>query len=482
LINLNRIWNSPTLMTWLSYSTKALSLFGVLPLVLKQFSPGDVVLWYLFSTIISLQTIADFGFRQTFSRIISYAFGGAEDIGTFKAGQTKEGNSELSESPNKPLLNSIISTMKSIYAWLTIVAFVLMAIFGTWSMIKPVHDASHFVQAWWSWIIVLVISCISFYGRIYMNFLEGLYKIALVRRIETFTSVGSIITSILVLYFLPSLLNLVIANQFWALVVTLRDWYLCRTIDNGFYREVSEKLPFNKEIFKKIWQPAWRSGISGFMSVGLTNLTGVIYAQVGNTDAIAAYLLALRIINQLREISMAPFYSKLPLFAMLRVKGDIVSLTKMAKRGMLLSHVVYVLGFVLVGIFSTTVINMIHSHVKFVSQPLWILLGIAYFVHRFGAMHMQVYLSTNHIISHIGDGISGILYIISTLLLANYIGVYAIPVGMLIGYLGFYAIYAAKHSYQSLNNVSFWNFERTVGIPPLIFISLFLLIELHLIK
>ncbi|MEO7216485.1 hypothetical protein [Mucilaginibacter sp.] len=460
---LKRAWNSPTLMTWLSYSTKALTLFGVLPLVLKQFSSGDVVLWYLFSTIISLQSIADFGFRQTFSRIISYAFSGSKDINIIKSDTTPDHTEEA--GPNKPLLNSIVSTMRSIYVWLTLVVFVLMLVFGTWAMIKPVTDGSNIIQTWWSWAVVLVISCISFYGKIYMNFLEGLYKIALVRRIETLTSVGSILTSIIILYVAPSLLNLVIVNQFWVLIVTIRDWYLCRTVDDNFYLQVSKKLPFNKEIFIKIWQPAWRSGISGFMSVGLTNLTGLIYAQVGNTAAVAAYLLALRIINQVKEISMAPFYSKLPLLAILRVKNDIPQLIKTVKRGMLLSHIVFLFGFIGVGLFINPLLILIHSHVQFVDQKLWLLLGVAFFIHRFGAMHMQVYLSTNHIISHIADGISGIMYIVSSLILIHYIGIYAIPVGMLVGYLGFYAWYAAKYSYQSLN-VTFWAFERGTSVLP----------------
>ncbi|AMR34052.1 hypothetical protein A0256_22690 [Mucilaginibacter sp. PAMC 26640] len=459
-----KAWNSPTLMTWMSYSTKALTLFGVLPLVLKQFSSGDVVLWYLFSTIITLQSIADFGFRQTFSRIISYAFSGAKDIDTFKS--TKNTDTTADDRPNLPLLNNIISTQNGIYVWLTAVVFILMLLFGTWSMIKPVADSSNTQQAWVSWAIVLIVSCIGFYGKIYMNFLEGLFKIALVRRIETFTSVGSILTSIIVLYVAPSLLNLVIVNQFWVLVVTIRDWYLCKTVEDDIYSQVSARLPFNKQIFNKIWQPAWRSGISGFMSVGLTNLTGLIYAQVGTTAGVASYLLALRIINQVRDISMAPFYSKIPLLAMLRVKNDIAKLTETVKRGMFLSHMVFLVGFIGVGIFINPLLQAIHSHVEFVDQKLWMLLGIAFFVHRFGAMHMQVYLSTNHIISHIADGVSGLLYIVSSLILIRYVGIYAIPVGMLVGYLGFYAWYAAKYSYRSLN-VTFWAFERTTSLIPL---------------
>ena len=103
-------------MTWMSYSTKALTLFGVLPLVLKRFSPADVVLWYLFATIITMQTLADFGFRQTFSRIISYAFGGAKDIGVFNNAKNgdKHSNVTTDSAPNITLLNSVVSTMNYI--------------------------------------------------------------------------------------------------------------------------------------------------------------------------------------------------------------------------------------------------------------------------------------------------------------------------------------------------------------------------------
>ena len=319
---IKKAWNSPTIMTWLSYSTKALTLFGVLPLVIKQFAPGDVVLWYLFSTIITIQSLADFGFRQTFSRVISYAFSGAVDIGVFNNTNSKTNANNYNEAPNLPLLNSIVATMKHIYLRLTAIIFVLMVIFGTWTMFKPVQSAANISQAWWGWVVVLLVSCISFYGKIYMNFLEGLFKIALVRRVETLTSLGSILTSIAVLIWSPTLLNLVIVNQLWVLIVTFRDWYLCKTFDGKFYLSVSKPESFNKEIFTKIWPSAWRSGISGLMSIGLTNVTGLIYAQVGSTAGIASYLLALRIINQVRDISMAPFYSKLPLLAMLRAKRD----------------------------------------------------------------------------------------------------------------------------------------------------------------
>lgn len=468
-----RIWNSTTLTTWASYSIQALSIIVVLPLALKKFDAEDIVLWYLFTTITSLLTVADFGFRTTFSRNISYAYGGATELKTFIP---TEGAIKTNIEPNLPLLHRVVSTMKNIYILLTIILFILLAIFGSWAMVKPVNATHNISQGWWCWVIVALGSCVRFYGKTYMNFLEGLFKIATVRRVETLTALGSIVSSIAVLIFAPSLLNLVAITQFWFLVVAFRDWYLCNRVNDGVYKKVSKRLAFDKELFLDIWRPAWRSGVAGFMSMGLLSLTSLVYAQVGSSEAVASYLLAFRLLEQIRVVSGAPMYSKLPLLARLRVQNNLPELQKVSKRAMTLSHLTFIIGFVTVGFFSTELLHLIHSKTGFVSQQMWILLGFAFFVHRYGAMHIQIYLSTNHIISHIADGVSGALYILSALILRNFIGEYAIPVAMIIGYLGFYAWYAAKYSYRSLN-ISFWQFEKSTSLIPLTILVGYILIH-----
>lgn len=475
---LSRALNSPTITTWLSYSTKALSLFGILPLVLKQFSDVDVVLWYLFSTIIVMQNLADFGFRQTFSRLISYAYNGVKSLSNINGISSNDRRID-DDGPNVDLLNRIVACMQYIYKPLTAIVFLMMITLGTWFMYKPIEDSSNVNQSWISWIILVLASSIAFYGKLYLNFLEGLFKIALVRRVEVLTSLGAIGCSILVLIYTPTLLNLIIVNQVWLLIATFRDYYLCRKVEDGLYLKVSKPLTFDKEIFSVIWQPAWRSGISGLMSIGLTNVTGLIYAQIGSTASVASYLLALRIITQIRDVSMAPFYSKLPLMAMLRAKNDLETLIKVVKKGMFLSNSVFIFGVIFVGLFSDYLLKLIHSDVKFVNQEMWLLLSLAFLAHRFGAMHMQVYLSTNHVISHVADGISGMIYILFSLLLIKSCGIYAIPLGMLAGYLGFYSWFAAKYSYKSLHT-SFVDFEIKASLVPIISMLIYIIILIYL--
>ena len=468
-----KAWNSPTIMTWMSYSTKALSLFIVLPLILKQFSAEEISLWYLFSSIITLTSLADLGFKATFSRIIAFAMGGAKDVAVFK-GDTVVNDAK----PNWKLIEKICSNMNMIYIFLTLLLIVIFFTFGSWSLLKPISLVQDTQEAWIAWWVIIFTSAIKFYGTIYSNYLEGLNKIALIRRIESFMSLGAILTTIAVLLLGGTILQLVIALQIWVVLNVIRNWYLARIVEEGRYKLFKAQV-FDKVLFMKIWKPAWRAGISGLMSNGLTHITGILYAQVGAVDLVAAYLLALKLITQIREISMAPFYSKIPLLTRLRVEGNLELLKQKAQKGMFLGHMVFVIGVILISLFSEDLLNAINSNVDFVSNEFWLLLSVAFFIHRYGAMHMQLYLTTNHVISHISDGVSGLIFIVTVFLTINIFDIYAIPIAMIIAYLGFYSWYAAYYSYKSLC-LSFFKFEMKTTIVPLTIFILFTILNFFL--
>ncbi|WP_343329145.1 hypothetical protein [Polaribacter staleyi] len=465
---IKRGWNSPTIMTWMSYSTKALSLFIVLPLILKNFSTEEISLWYLFSSIITLTSLADLGFKATFSRIIAFALGGADNVGVFNGNILS-----VKKEPNWKLIERICSNMNFIYMFLTVFLILVFLVLGSLALSKPISLVSNSNDAWIAWWIIIFTSAIKFYGTIYQNYLEGLNKIALIRRIESFMSLGAIVTTISVLLLGANLLQLVIALQVWVVLNVIRNWYLARMVEEGRYK-LFKSQSFDKLLFIQIWSPAWRAGLSGLMSNGLTQISGILYAQIGAVELVAAYLLSLKIITQIKEVSMAPFYSKIPLFSRLRVEGKLEELTRGAQRGMFLGHMVFVSGVIFVSLFSDFLLNLIDSNADFVSNEFWLILSFAFFIHRYGAMHMQLYLSTNHVISHIADGVSGIIFCIVSFLLIEKFGIYSIPIGMLAGYLGFYAWYAAFHSLRSLDN-SFWEFEKKSFIIPFFILLVYIL-------
>lgn len=454
-----RIWNSPTLMTWLSYFAKSGNLLFVLPLILKKFAAPEIALWYFFASILSISGLADFGFRNTFIRLFALAYGGAKDIGIFN-----DKSPSSKKEPNWQLVEVLYSSMKKIYIYTSLGLVIVLFSVGSYSLIKPISATTDHRQAWLSWVIIGCAIIFDFYGKVYNNYLEGLYEIALVKRIEFFSKLSSIATSFLVLLFAPSILNLVIAHSIWMTINTTRNYYLSRMVKDGKLKSFNPQ-PFEREFFLKIWRPAWRGGISGLMSQGLTNMSGILYAQVGNPAAVAAYMIALRLITEIRNISNAPFYSKIPIMVRLRAEGNDIKLISVAQRGMRLAHLVYTVGAIGVGLFFSHFLTLIGSQVHFVDSKLWLLLSLAFYFHRYGALHMQLYNTTNHIISHIVDTVAGIIFICSSLLLIKNYGLYAIPIGMIIGYLAFYSWVAAYYSLKSLKT-SFFKYEYNTSLIP----------------
>lgn len=439
-----RAWNSTTITTWFSYLSLSANIFVVLPLILVKFNAAEVALYYLMTSITQLGGIADVGFRNTFIRLFAYATGNAKDITVITHKPETKKEEELVF--NWILIEDLFSMMMKIYIWVSLLVLILLSIIGTISLIKPIAALTSQTHAWMAWGVVCLTAPIEFYGKSYKNYLEGLYEVALVRRAETLFNIGAILSGILVMVFIPSLLAIVITERLWKVINVIRDSYLTnRTHDKKASFFVSK--PFDKVLFRKIWAPAWRSGVSGLMSNGLATISGLLYAQVGVTVNVASYLLALRLITLIRNISNAPFYSKIPLLARLRTSGIYDELIRISTKGMSLVYVFFFLGVIFVGYFSDLIISLLGSDTQFVSLDMWWLLVLAFFVHRIGTLHLQLYLTTNHVISHIIDGISGIIFIVASYYMLDDYGAYAFVWGMLFGYTtvqGFSIFYSFK--------------------------------------
>jgi O-antigen/teichoic acid export membrane protein len=472
----NLSWHSPTLMTWGSFLTRLFGFALVLPLLLTRFSTEEIALWYLFSTIIGLQLLADVGFSSTFIRVIAYAMGGASihNLKDYSVNRTVKNTGQ----PNWETMEQVVATMKPIYLRLSIISFGLLAIFGTWSLLRPISVCGNTTMAWVAWGIVLITTTIAVGGNLYSSYLQGVNQIALLRRWEIFTSSGATIVNLSVLILDGNLAALIIANQSWVIINILINRRLCYKVERGQFTKFTVNKA-DKIVFDSVWPSAWRTGLGAIMSYGLVQISGVIYAQFGSIPQVASYLLALRLIQVVSQLSQAPFYTRLPLLAQLRSQGDLSEQVRVAKNGMILAYWTFVAGFLLLAVFATPLLDFIHSNADFVNPSLWAILGLAVFIERYGAMHIQLYSTTNKIINHIANGISGIIFLVFSWILFEKIGVYAFPVSMLVSYLGFYSWYSAKHSYNEFD-LHFWSFEKTTMFAPGLLLVLYTIIAVSL--
>lgn len=446
-------------MTWLSVATRAMSVLIVLPLLLTRFSVEEIAFWYLLATLISLQQLADLGFAPTFVRVIAYAMGGASQLKDKRGAAT-----HITGEPRWDVVERIWNTMAAIYRRLTLASVLLFALLGTLVLRRPISGLEDHRTAWISWAVVVATFAISLQSNAYAAYLQGMNRVALLKRWETITSVGAMASSIIVLMAGGRLLALVISNQVWVLLNSARNWWLSRSIEGARACGFKKGGP-DAEVIDAVRDSAIRSGLGVIFSRGVIFSSGVIYAQVADAAGLAAYLIAFRVIQMLMDFSNAPFYSKLPLLSKFRSQGREKEQLQMAARGMRLAYWSYVAGVVGAGILAPLAFRQLGSHATWVTPSLWALMGVAFFVERFGAMHIQLYSTTNHIIWHTANGVSGAIYLVTSIVLLPFVGVFAFPLAILVGYISFYSWYAPLHVYRAFT-FDFWRFQRDTALVP----------------
>ncbi|MFZ5947119.1 MAG: hypothetical protein ACOYU5_04045 [Stygiobacter sp.] len=469
---IKHVSNSPTLTTFASYATRTISVLIVLPLILSRFSIEEITAWYLFATFIGMQILIDMGFSPTFTRVIAYASGGVDELSDNRSISKTSGT----DTPNWMMIEKIWNTMRVVFLRLTFVAFFLLLFVGTWSLVKPLSLLQDSFSGWLSWAVIVLVTSLSVWNGSYISFLQGMNKVAIQKRSEAIISLLSIFTSFFVLLLGGRLFALVLANQVWVLINIGWNRYLCRTIEPKLFT-IWKKFKIHSDVFSVVWPSAWRSGVGGVMAQGVVQATGIIYAQFGTAASVSSYLLALRFIQIVSLFSQSPFYSKLPLMAKLRAEGKIGEQITVAQRGMFLAYWIYAIGFIGIGLLVHPALKHIGSHAEFVPSNLWALIGITFFIERYGAMHIQLYSTTNRIIWHIANGISGIINIIFVFLTYSSFGVYSFPLGILVSYVSYYCWYAAMHSYREFR-INVVQFESKTILLPFLSLILYSLLAL----
>jgi O-antigen/teichoic acid export membrane protein len=453
-----RIWRSPTVMTWVSHAMKSLQLLLVIPFVMSHLGSHEVTIWLMLLTLVGMQLLADMGFTPTFTRALSIALSGSSDlkVGTF------EDLGEVTREPNAGLVFEILTTMHLAFIKLSIFSTLAMFIVGTALLWGPIHKMEAVGFAWASWGVVLASSSVTFYGNSYVAYLQAVHCIPQLQRIRAMIALLSTGCVLLVIEFEGGLFAIVVAQQLWQfLLVYLYKKYASEAGMGG----LRSRGKLNSEVFAYVWSASWRSGLGILFGYSVLQGSGLVYAQFASADDATTYLFLLRILHAISMFSAAPFMSKVPTLGRLWATGQSGSLRTLATRGMKFSYWTYVVGLLGSSLLLPVLLTMTGKGMNFPSPMLVALFGIGGLVERFGAMHLQIYSLTNHIVWHTANGISGLLFILIAVLLVPYLGVYGFAIALVFANIGFYSWYSAKKSYQVLRS-GFFQFDRKIILLP----------------
>lgn len=452
-------------MTWASSGVRALNVLLLLPLVVTRLDVSDVAVWYVFLSILSLQSLADMGFAPTFVRLIALADSSQGRMLPERLKGIRQVDALLHGNSQERRIEGIWATMRHIYKRLSIGSGLVLAIAGTVVVWQPINASSDPERAWLAWGVVVVGAVVVLRGNAFAAYLLGLNEVALVRRWEALMGGAAVCSSAAVLVAGGGLLSLAVMYQAWLVLNVVRNWLLARWVRNGLLKTCERSVPPSAAL-RQAWHTAWRSGVGMAMGQVPLQFTGLVFAQTVPASASAAYLVSLNLLTSIRGFSMAPFYSKLPTLARLRGTGQIEELERVAGLGMLLSYwVFFVLSLgVLIG--GEPLLALIGSSTGLVSPEIWWTLSLAMLIERYGAMHLQLYSTTNHIIWHTVNGAAGVAFILISLLLFPTWGVWAFASGYLVSYAVVYAPMCAQRSYGSLPSRGI-AFEKFRALPVL---------------
>jgi hypothetical protein len=456
---LRRALDSTVITTWASFGARILSQVAVLPFILKLYTTEEISLWYVFIHISGLVMLLDLGIAPTCTRLIAFASGGGKAAGDYRTVQQQENTDTCWAEVAR-----VCAVMRLIYSYLAVGVFLFLAIGGTFCLSRSIASIPSPIQGWVAWCLTLVAAFVRISGNTYRAYLEGLNHVALVRRWEALVFLCALVTSLVAAWITVPIAGLIAISQFWLVAGVLWNRWLCGRVEGGKYLSFSRD--HDRRLLTRVWSLAWRNGTGMLAQVGTFRLSALFYSRFTDAATTASYLMALQFAQTIVQMSQAPFYSKLPLLARLRATGDTIGQTRIAQKGMGASHLTYVLALIAVGTLAPPALKLVGSNAEFVTPVIWASLGCAFFVERFTAMHLQFYSTTNHIVTHKANGVTGIVYVLLILVYLPRYGAIAFPLSLLAANLVFSAWYTAIHSHRSMGR-SFLSFECRTSLAQL---------------
>lgn len=423
-----RLWQSPALMSWGSLGVRGLGFLLLLPLLLRWLRAEELALWFLFLGLLALQGLADFGFAPTFMRAVAYARARPGDAGA---------------------LDAVVRTMRFVYARLTLAGLVLVCAAGALVLSRPIAQLGDPGQAWLAAALMALAGGFTQRTLMYSSCLQGAERIEVYRRIEIVVGLAVTVGSALVLVAGGGILGIASVHLAGAVAASEANRQAAmRVASPDAWRGRAAPDP---GVLGSIVPPAWRSGLGVLLNQGAIQGSGLVYAQLAAPAEVAAYLLALRVMQVWSEVAGVPFYTRLPGLARMYAEGRSAELAASAARGMLGANWLLVAGVIALAVAGAPLLEAIGSRTPFVAPAVWWMLATAILVERIGAMHLQLYSTTNHVVWHIANGIAGVLMILAMPPAYLSLGLPGLPLGMLLGYAAFYTPFSMACSYRAFS-------------------------------
>lgn len=360
--------NSALLFTWISFAIRSFGNLLLLPIILTKFELSDINMYFIYILILELTPVIYGGLTTTISRNISY------------------------HKTSKATIKSLIFYQFKIIKIVCLV-FISVGLFGYYILSSHINDSILSKNLMGFYFLMFLIIINAFYS-ILTSFFEGINRIDFIRKIESLTGVFSIISSVLVVYYIKNLNILLISLSFWAffsLVILL--YSLIKSL-NFKVQEYSH--PINGNILIN----SLKSSIGDILTIGLRNIFSLSLPLILSPTLLSQYLLTNAIFSKVSHFSNAPFYIQIPLLNTLFSSSDIKNLIKIGGKYIGISLLIVTSIFAFLFLFGQDILDVFKIDSFFLETKYFLIFSLSIIVERFGSMVLQLTNTSDRIITH----------------------------------------------------------------------------------
>lgn len=390
---LRKISNHPVLMTWLSFAVQYGAALFILPLALVKLNEQELALWLLFNTLYGLAMLADTGLGHTLVRATAYFYAGATALpNQFEQPVTQQNNGTI----NTTQLGQLYYTAQRLYILVGLFLILLLGGIG-YFMVRNLINLGESPSLHWGTFGLLILASYFrvMYAR-YASFIQGINQVAYLRRMESAIAGLRIVLYAVVLLLNCNLLGLLIADVLYSIVLFLSGRRYCRRFALQHFSYLpSEQKCFNKALFNSIWPSSWRFGLAAYGAYFITNGVSLLIAQIDDAPLIAAYLLTIRIIGILKQVSQAPMYAYLPNMISLFSQQQWQSLKQNIVTGISRILTLAVLGLIALILLGNPILEFMSVESRILDSSALLLIGLTLLLDLHHSAHVQVFLFSN---------------------------------------------------------------------------------------
>jgi O-antigen/teichoic acid export membrane protein len=365
----------------------------LLPFILRMFPQETVAIWSIFSTIIILTGLLDFGFNPSFARNVSYVVSGVKELKTTGYQTIESRECEIDYS----LFKGLINAMRWFYARMSIILFVILITAGTYYIytILKSYSGNH-LEVYIAWVILCILNTYSLYTFYYDALMQGK---GLIKRSKQIIITGQTVYLIVAVVMIMLHFNLIAIVSAQASSLLIKRILAHITIYTNEFKCLLHgiKAQSIKKILNPIYPNAVKAGLTslgGFLVSRSSIIVGSLFLPLGE---IASYGITIQIIHIISSIGGVYFSTYVPKITQYRVQNDNIAIKQIYLKSCLFLFCTFLAGGLTLLFLGDWAFNLIGSKTSLLAKPFVIVTLIIYFLERNHGCAAGILLTKNEV-------------------------------------------------------------------------------------